>query len=100
MYNVTEGETIEQKFERIINNGEPIKDGAPIIYTERKDGINASYNIRTDRFDIALDGMDIVAKTIQAKREERARVREEKEGKVIDLNRSNESIQGTDWNPN
>ena len=31
-----EGETIETKVNRIVNNGEPIKDGAPIIYTERK----------------------------------------------------------------
>ena len=31
-----EGETIEQKIERITTNKEPIKDGAPLIYTERK----------------------------------------------------------------
>ena len=30
-----DGETLEIKMERIINNGEPIQDGAPIIYTER-----------------------------------------------------------------
>ena len=33
-----EGETIEQKMERILSNKEPIEDGAPEIYTERKDG--------------------------------------------------------------
>lgn len=70
-----EGETIEMKIERIVNNKEPIKDGAPIIFTERKDGVLASYNIRTDRFDIAIDGMDKIQKSLSAKREERGKVR-------------------------
>jgi len=39
-----EGETIEQKLVRIMNNKEPIKDGAPLIYTERKDGVQAGSN--------------------------------------------------------
>lgn len=67
----TEGETIEMKIRRIVNNKEPIKDGAPLIYTDRKEGIRASTNIRTDRFEIAIDGMDKVTKSRQAKREER-----------------------------
>ena len=45
-----EGETIETKMERVINNKEPIKDGAPLIYTERKDGVKASTNIRLRNF--------------------------------------------------
>lgn len=66
-----EGETIEQKIRRIVNNKEPITDGAPLIYTDRKNGVEAQYNIRTDRFEIAIDAMDTVSKTINAKREER-----------------------------
>ena len=31
-----EGEYIEEKVRRITENGEPIEDGAPIIYTGRK----------------------------------------------------------------
>ena len=41
------GEPIEQKIERIVNNKEPIGQGndtAPIIYTERKEGVRASTN--------------------------------------------------------
>lgn len=64
-----EGETIEQKINRIVNNKEPIKDGAPIIYTDRKDGVKPEYDIRTDRFEIAIDAMDAVAKSHKAKRE-------------------------------
>lgn len=63
------GETIEQKIVRITNNNEPIKDGAPLIYTERQDGVIAAYDITTDRFDIAVEAMGAVAKTNLAKRE-------------------------------
>ena len=64
-----EGETIEQKIERIVNNKEPIKDGAPLIYTERKEGIRPSTNIRTDRWEIAIEATDKIAKSYQARRE-------------------------------
>ena len=57
-YKVTEGESIEMKVERIVQNKEPIKDGAPLIYQERKEGVMPAYNIRTDRMEIALDAMD------------------------------------------
>ena len=67
----TEGETIEQKVQRVTVNKEPIKDGAPLIYTERKEGVKASHNIRTDRFEIAVEAMDVVSKTVRAKREEK-----------------------------
>lgn len=87
----TQGETIEQKVERIVNNKEPIKDGAPIIFTERKAGVNASHNIRTDRFKIAAEAADKISGSYKAKREERIKTRETKkdDGKT-------EPIQGKD----
>lgn len=63
-----EAESIEMKVKRVMANNEPIDDGAPIIYTERKDGVKAEYNVRTDRFDIAVEAMDKVAKSKVAKR--------------------------------
>lgn len=66
-----EGETIEAKIRRIVNNKEPITDGAPIIYTDRKDGIMAAYDIRTDRWEIAVSAMEKVAQAKQALREQR-----------------------------
>lgn len=63
-----EGETIEAKVRRIVNNKEPITDGAPIVYTERKDGINPAHDIRTDRWDIAIEAMDTVAQVKEHKR--------------------------------
>lgn len=94
-FNINEsisGETIETKIERIVNNGEPITDGAPIVYTERKDGVMPGYNIRTDRFEVALDAMEKITKSKLAGREERGKIvkmNEEKSGKP-------ESTQGTE----
>lgn len=45
----SEGETIEQKFTRILNNNEPLTDGAMPIFTPREDGVLAGTDIRTDR---------------------------------------------------
>lgn len=56
-----EGEPIEQKVRRILDEKEPIKDGAPIIYTEKKDGVRAEFNIRTDKWEIAMTAMDKVS---------------------------------------
>ncbi len=72
-----EGERIEEKIERIVSNKEAIKDGAPEIFTERKDGIIAAYNIRTDRFELAADAMDAIQRSTAAKREARAKAGEE-----------------------
>lgn len=66
--NSVQGETIETKVERITVQKEPITDGAPLIYQERKTGVQPEYNPRADRFDIAIEGMDYVAKSNIAKR--------------------------------
>jgi hypothetical protein len=64
-----EGERIEDKIFRIVNNGEPIEDRAPIIYQERKAGIDPSCNIRTDRWEVAIESMEALSKHKVAKRE-------------------------------
>ncbi len=84
-----EGEPIEHKIERIVNNKEPITDGAPSIYTERKAGVLSAYNIRTDRWEVAADAMDKVSGSIKAKRDNKA-----KEGKVVDM--KGEDVGGTE----
>lgn len=91
------GETIENKIRRIVNNKEPITDGAPLIYTERKDGVNPGMDIRTDRFEIAIEAMDKVTKSHQAKREERQKTIGEKakEGMKKEGNSGAESTQAT-----
>ena len=66
----TEGEPLERKLERVVRNGEGIDESAPPIYTERKDGIMPGYNIRTDKFDIALEAMDKIHKQDLGKRKQ------------------------------
>lgn len=52
------GERIEKKMQRVLNNKETIKDGAPLIYTERKYGVRPEMDIRTDKWEIAAGAMD------------------------------------------
>ena len=54
-----EGESIEKKVSKLLENNEPITDGAPIIFTEKKDGVLPQYDIRTDKWDIAQSAMDL-----------------------------------------
>ena len=68
------GETIEEKVNKILTQNEPITDGAELNYTERKDGVKAEFDIRTDRFEHAIDAMERVVKSHIAKREERLKV--------------------------
>lgn len=56
-----EAESIETKVRRIMDENEPITDGAPIIYTPYEDGVKPEYNIRTDRWQIAIEAMDKVS---------------------------------------
>jgi hypothetical protein len=99
-----EGEPIELKIERVVSNKEPITDGAPAIYTERKEGVISAYNIRTDRFEIAAEAMDKVAGSIQAKRDAKGKgsspKAEEEKGKVVELKKTDKvseakSTEGT-----
>ena len=43
---IYEGESIETKCARILQDKEPITDTAPIIYTAKEDGVLPAYNIR------------------------------------------------------
>ena len=86
-----DGETIERKVERIVHNGDKITDGAPLNYTEKKDGVVAGYNIRTDRFEVAAEAMDAVHRSAEASSKEKAKmkvVKDDGDGKP-------ESIEGS-----
>jgi hypothetical protein len=90
----TEGEPIEHKIERILNNKEPISDSATEIYTEKNKGVQPEYNIKTDRFELAAEGMDRVQRSISAKKEAEAKknadklkdkTNADKEAKVLEM---------------
>ena len=93
-----EGEPIEHKIQRVMKNNEPITDGAPLIYTEKSAGIVAAYNIRTDRFEIAAEAMDLVHKNKAARSQGKGLVGDEG-GKVVDMKGNGvgrpESTEGT-----
>lgn len=74
-----QGESLETKVERMVHNKEPIKDGAPLMYAQRNEGVKEATNIRTDRWEIAVEGTTKIAKSFQAKRAERHKPKEEKE---------------------
>lgn len=59
--NVREGQSIEEKMRKIIETKEPIKCTTTKIYQPRKDGVAPECDIRTDRFDIAVEAMHKVA---------------------------------------
>jgi hypothetical protein len=77
---VIEGEPIEHKIQRVLKNKEPIKDGAPIIYTEKKDGVISAYNIRTDRWEIATEAMDLVHRSKTAMADDKPQMEVNKSG--------------------
>lgn len=55
-----EGKTIEQRCREMVETGEPIKDTSPLIYTPKEKGVRPEYNVRADKWDIALGAMDAV----------------------------------------
>ena len=66
-----EGESLETKLERMIANKEPIQSegSAGLLFTERKDGVLPSYNIKTDRWIHAIDASDKLSRQRIAQRE-------------------------------
>lgn len=55
-----EGENILTKVRRILDENEPLTDGAPLVYTPKEDGVKPEYDIRTDKWQIAINAMDRV----------------------------------------
>ena len=87
------GETIEAKVRRITENNEPITDGAPIIYTNRDDGVLPAYNIRTDRWEIAQKAMDAVNQANLAKSKNYGKIDKE-DKKALDSQDMSDSQSG------
>lgn len=60
IHETNEGEILIKKIQRILDENEPLTDGAPMIYTPKEAGVRADCNIRTDKWDIAMNAMDKV----------------------------------------
>lgn len=94
-YEFQDGESIESKVQRITENNEPITDGAPIIYTNRDDGVLPAYNIRTDRWDIAQQAMDAVNQANLAKSKNYGKIEKEDKNALDSKDMSSESGQSS-----
>lgn len=94
-YEFQEGESIEQKVRRITENNEPITDGAPIIYTNRDDGVLPAYNIRTDRWDVAQQAMDAINQANLAKSKNYGKIEKEDKKALDSKDMNSESSQSS-----
>lgn len=81
-----DGESIEAKCRRVVETKEPIKDGAPIIFTERKQGVIPAYDPRTDRFELAQEAMTEANKSWIAQRDNTLKASEEAQESINTLN--------------
>lgn len=86
-----EGETIETKMLRMVQNNETTTDNAPLLYQERGEGVPHGYNIRTDRFDVALESMTVVHRSEIAKRDNLMKIEKEKNESPDQTNQSDQS---------
>lgn len=61
-----QAEPREVKLRKIISGeSNDMEDGVfPTIYTEKKDGVQPEFDIRTDRFEVAIDAMDKINQAI------------------------------------
>lgn len=66
------GESIEEMIRRCTESNEPIESTAPMIYTEEAAGVQPQYDIRADRFEIALDAVDKYQKSELARQKAEA----------------------------
>lgn len=60
-----QAEPREVKLRKIISGeASNMEDGVfPTIYTEKKDGVQPEFDIRTDRFEVAIDAIDKINKS-------------------------------------
>lgn len=63
---VYQAEPREVKLRKIISGeSSNMEDGVfPTIYTEKKDGVLPEYDIRTDRFEVAIDAIDKINQSV------------------------------------
>lgn len=65
---IYEANSIEVEMQIAETAKQPIDATSPIIYTERNKGVEPQYDIRADRWEIAQNAMDTVAKSVAARR--------------------------------
>lgn len=88
------GESLEEKIRRVTETNQPIEAISAMIYTERKDGVQPAYDIRTDKWDIAQSAMTTICKVNRERREKKA-VDKQAANSEINVQKTNELKDGT-----
>lgn len=74
-----EGEPLEIKVQRLVQNKEPLDGSVPLTYQERAEGVNPAYNIKTDKWEVAAEAMDRATKEKILRRADRIKAAKEAE---------------------
>jgi len=77
---VVEGETIERKMERMMQQGADMDDVSELMFTERKDGVIPETDIRHDRWETAIEATEAGAKKHLEERNKRHAPKEDMKG--------------------
>ena len=70
-YKPVQANTLEEDIRLKMEEGEPMDNSKPVLYQKRSDGVNAAYNVRTDRWEIAQNMKSNQKASQSAKRAER-----------------------------
>lgn len=80
-----EAETMVKKLQKAMDSKSPLDDAAPIVYTNKKDGVMPAYDIRTDRFEVARIATEKMAAYEAAKTENLPKIeKSEAEGVAVE----------------
>lgn len=66
-----EAQSLEEQIKAATIGNQKIQADGSLIFTERKKGVEPQYNIRTDRFDLALDQIEKYDKMTAAQRDDK-----------------------------
>lgn len=79
--NAIDGRTIESQIAEITQNKGEVPVETELIYTPKEDGVLPGYNIRTDRFEVAVEAVDKIEASRQARRDNAGKPQSKEEPK-------------------
>lgn len=88
-----EGERIEKKIERLLNNDEGIdsEGSKEPLYTSREMGVIPEYDIRADKFEAMIDETEKVTEAMRNGNKKRAEERANKSKKIQEKDKNEDS---------
>lgn len=87
---IAEGETMEMRLERIMNNKDGGLDSSPLLYTKRDDGVIPIYDVRADRMEAAIMAVDSIKRSNIVEAVETARKNKQTEQEAAGKNTSSQ----------